>query len=214
MEKQALDLFHQLEGDVRYQEGLNACISCGTCTAICPAAQFSDYDPRSLVEMVQYHDENVLVQLLTGDLIWRCGECLSCKTRCPRGNTPGYLVQALRGLSIKSGLFAESGQGRLQLSLVNTVGKHMLEYGYCVHIDEVDTDYYPEQGPVWEWYRANRISILKQLGANYKQEGAGTLRKISEQSLADLKAIFLETGAIERFRQIEEGVIKSSRDEE
>jgi len=198
-------LHKQLSDDVRFQEGLKVCISCGTCTAICPAAQFFDYDPRTVVETVQRRDETSLEQLLKGDTIWRCGECLSCKTRCPRGNTPGYIIQSLRALSIKTGLFAESTQGSLQLSVKRTVGEHILKYGYCVYIDKIDTDLYPEQGPVWEWYWENRIAILERLGANYNREGPGTLRKISDQSLLDLQAIFIETGAIERFDQIEKG---------
>jgi len=206
-------LVQQLLTDIRFQEGLKACISCGTCTAICPAAQVSDYDPRMLVEMVQTRNEEVLLQLLSGDTIWRCGECLSCKTRCPRGNTPGYIIQALRALSIKTGLFADSKQGNLQLEVKRTVGEHILKYGYCVHIDEIDTGKYPEQGPVWEWYRENRESVLARLGANFNHEGAGTLRRISKQALDDLHSIFLETGAIERFQQIEDGTAKNSVNE-
>ncbi|MEI6883291.1 MAG: 4Fe-4S dicluster domain-containing protein [Bacteroidota bacterium] len=200
---------NQLFDDIRIREGLKACISCGTCTAICPAAQVSDYDPRMVVEMVQYRNEEILLELLKGDTIWRCGECLSCKTRCPRGNTPGYIIQALRALSIKTGFFADSEQGKLQLEIKRTVGEHILKYGYCVHLDEIDTGKYPEQGPVWEWYRENRESILARLGANYNHEGAGTLRRISKQSLDDLYAIFLETGAMERFQQIEDGTTKN-----
>ncbi len=202
----------ELADDIRFKEGLTACISCGTCTAICPAAQFSDYDPRMVVETVQRRDESLLEQLLKSDTIWRCGECLSCKTRCPRGNTPGYIIQSLRALSIKTALFAESEQGKLQLSIKRTVGEHMLKYGYCVFIDEIDTEKFPEQGPVWEWYRENRVAMLDRLGANYHKAGAGTLRTISEQSLADLKAIFLETGAISRFELIEDACRKGVKD--
>jgi len=205
-------LLEQLAEDVRFQEGLTACISCGTCTAICPAAQVSEYDPRVIVETVQRKDESLLSLLLKGNEIWRCGECLSCKTRCPRGNTPGYIIQALRALSIKTGFFGESEQGRLQLKVKRSVGEHILQYGYCVHIDEIDTDSYPEQGPVWEWYRQNREQALERLGANYNQPGPGTLRKISDQALQELKSIFQETGAIERFRQIEEGAVKGEKD--
>ena len=204
------NLVQELFSDIRLQEGLKACINCGTCTAICPAAQVSEYDPRMVMEMVQHHNEEVLLELLKGDTIWRCGECLSCKTRCPRGNTPGYIIQALRALSIKTGLFADSEQGRLQLEIKRSVGEHILKYGYCVHIDEVDTGKYPEQGPVWEWYRENRESLLARLGANYNLEGAGTLRKISKQALDDLYSIFIETGAIERFQQIESGTAKKT----
>jgi heterodisulfide reductase subunit C len=77
-----------------------------------------------------------------------------------------------------------------------------LKYGYCVYIDEIDTDYFPEQGPVWDWIRENRHEILQRLGANYRNYGAGTLRKIPEESLQELRAIFAETGALERFEQI------------
>ena len=202
-----------LAQDIRLQEGLKACISCGTCTAICPAAKVSDYDPRMIVEAVQRNDNTILRQLLQGNEIWRCGECLSCKTRCPRGNTPGYIIQALRALSIKTGMFAESEQGRLQLEVKRSVGEHILKYGYCMHIDEVETGKYPEQGPVWEWYRKYRESVLSRLGANYNQEGPGTLRKISDRSLKDLHAIFIETGAMERFQQIESGTVKKAEDE-
>jgi len=84
----------------------------------------------------------------------------------------------------------------------------MLKYGYCIYIDEVDNEQFPEQGPVWEWFRKNRVKILERLGANYQGEGAGTLRKISEKSLQDLSMIFSITGAFDYFNQIE-SIVKS-----
>ena len=197
------DLYKELEKDVRYLEGLKSCFNCGVCTAICPAAEVSDYDPRQILNIVQEKDETALEELLKSDSIWRCGECLSCKTRCPRGNTPCYVIQALRALSIETGLFIESHQGRKQLALKRTVGEHILKYGYCVFIDEVDNEMYPEQGPVWEWLRQNRESLLERLGTSYNKEQSGTLRKISQESLNDLKKIFDETGASRRFEKIE-----------
>jgi len=185
------DLYKELEKDVRYIEGLKSCFNCGVCTAICPAAEVSDYDPRIVVNIVQQKDEAELEKLLKSDTIWMCGECLSCKTRCPRGNTPCYIIQALRALSIETGLFIESQQGRKQLAVKRTVGDHILKYGYCVFIDEVDTEMYPEQGPIWEWIRLNRESILERLGTSYNKEQSGTLRNISQESLNDLKKIFV-----------------------
>jgi heterodisulfide reductase subunit C len=197
------ELYKELEKDVRYLEGLKSCFNCGVCTAICPAAEVSDYDPRQILNIVQEKDESALEELLKSDSIWRCGECLSCKTRCPRGNTPCYVIQALRALSIETGLFIESHQGRKQLALKRTVGEHILEFGYCVFIDEIDNEMYPEQGPVWEWLRQNRESLLERLGTSYNKEQSGTLRKISQESLNDLKKIFDETGASQRFEKIE-----------
>jgi len=196
-------LSQQLKKDVRYIEGLKSCSNCGICTAGCPAAEVSDYDPRRVVNIVQQDNDAELKKLLKSDTIWRCGECLSCKTRCPRGNTPGYIIQALRALSIETGLFNESGQGRKQLAIKRTVGEHILKYGYCIYIDEVDNDMYPEQGPIWEWLRANRAALLQRLGTSYNKERSGTLRKTSQESLDDLKKIFDVTGGTRRFEKIE-----------
>jgi heterodisulfide reductase subunit C len=199
-----MKLLKELQKDIRFIEGLNACINCGVCTAICPAAAFNNYDPRQIADTVQRGNETEIEQLLKGDTIWYCGECLSCKTRCPRGNTPGYIIQALRALSIETGFFIESEQGRKQLAIKRTVGEHILKYGYCVYIDEVDTDMYPEQGPIWDWLKQNRQQVLERLGTSYQKNESGTLRQIPEESLNDLQRIFDETGATARFEKLEE----------
>lgn len=199
-----MTLYEQLKADFRYQEGMKACINCGTCTAVCPAAAVSNYDPRQIVDLVQKENEQELESLLKGDDIWKCGECLSCKTRCPRDNVPCYIIQSLRALSIDTGYFIESEQGRRQLAVKRTVGDHILEYGYCVYVDEVNTDMYPEQGPVWDWLSKNRHEVLARLGTSYKQNRAGALRNTDSESLVHLRKIFDVTGATDRFRKIEE----------
>lgn len=196
------NLLDRLREDIRYQEGMKACINCGTCTAVCPAAAVSNYDPREIVDLVQSANEDIIIELLSGDQIWYCGECLSCKTRCPRGNTPCYIIQALRSLSIESGLFSKSSEGVKQKELVKTIGSHILEHGYCIYIDNINIQDFPEQGPVWEWFKNNRESLLSKLGCSYNQELPGALRKISPDSMKELNAIFKETGALERFKHI------------
>ncbi|MFN8135442.1 MAG: 4Fe-4S dicluster domain-containing protein [Bacteroidales bacterium] len=91
--------------DIRFVESLKACINCGTCTAICPAAEFYNYDPRVIATTVQSQDDDKIRELMSGDAIWYCGECMSCKTRCPRGNAPGLLIIALRSALSGFGLF-------------------------------------------------------------------------------------------------------------
>ena len=54
-------LYDELMQDVHLEEGLNACINCGTCTAICPAAEFYNYDPR---EYCQYCSNNRMMKKL------------------------------------------------------------------------------------------------------------------------------------------------------
>ena len=107
--------FDMLMEDVRMREGLHSCMNCGVCTGVCPAAEFYNYDPRQIVNIVQTQDDDAIEELMRSDVIWYCGECMSCRPRCPRGNTPAYVIQALRTLSQKLGFFVESEKGRQQL---------------------------------------------------------------------------------------------------
>ena len=186
-----------IKHDERFEEALKACMNCGVCTAICPAAEFYDYDPRQICDTVQRGDEKEIERLLKGDTIWFCGQCMSCKTRCPRGNTAGELISVLRKASQELGYFRESGKGRQQQLLMNGIGTNILEIGYCVHPDRVDPEMHPEQGPVWEWYHKHIADVAPKLGANYHGDGAGALRKISEQDLEEVRRIFEVTGGME-----------------
>jgi len=194
--------YQLLKKDVRFEEGLNACINCGTCTAICPAAEFYNYDPRIIVDTVQSKDNDKIEELLKGDSIWYCGKCMSCKTRCPRENVPGLIIIALRSLSQDLGFFVESEKGRQQLAIKRTVGEWILKYGYCLYLEGVGTELHPEQGPVWDWIQENWADVFKRLGANYKGDGPGILRKIPDKALYEIRKIFEITGANERFNKI------------
>lgn len=199
-------LLNELRTDIRFVEGLNACMSCGVCTAICPAAAYFDYDPRKICLEVQSADKNTLKDILSSEEIWMCGQCLSCKTRCPRGNTPGYVIQVLRRLSQESGLFVHSRLGRQQLLIKRTIGHSILETGYCVHPRLVKPELHPEQGPVWQWVVDNGEELFPHLGSNYYKPGQGGVRQIDSKTLKELRHIFEETGAIRLFEQIEKAM--------
>jgi len=197
-------MYNLLLEDIRFEEGLNACMNCGVCTAICPAAEFYDYDPRKIVDTVQTRDDEKITDLLKSETIWYCGECMSCKTRCPRGNAPGLIIMALRSLSQDLGFFVESEKGRQQLALKRTVGHWILTTGYCLYLEGVGTDLHPEQGPVWDWIQDNWNDLFKKMGANYKGDGPGILRKIPEEAMDEIREIFKVTGGMKRFENIEE----------
>jgi heterodisulfide reductase subunit C len=190
--------------DIRFEEGLNACMNCGVCTAICPAAEFYDYDPRKIVDLVQAGDDNEIEALLKSETIWYCGECMSCKTRCPRGNTPAFVVMSLRSLSQKLGFFTESEKGRQQFAIKRTVGENIFKYGYCVASYAVSPEMHLEQGPIWEYILDNSHDVFERLGGKIDELGAGPLRKIPEDAKEELKKIFEVTGGKELFNTIEE----------
>jgi heterodisulfide reductase subunit C1 len=199
-----MKLYEKLTQDVRFVEGLKACLNCGTCTAICPAAEFYNYQPRQIAEILQTRDDERIEALLKSETIWYCGECMSCVTRCPRGNAPGLLITALRTLSQDLGYFIESEKGRQQLAIKRTVGDWILQFGYCLFPSHISPEMHPEQGPVWEWEHENLEKVMERLGANYRKTGNGILRKVPDEDLEELRKIFDVTGGTERFNKIEE----------
>ena len=191
------NLIDIIKSDVRYEDSLKACMNCGICTAICPAAEFYDYDPRRICDTVQRGDEEQIEKLLRSDTIWYCGQCMSCKPRCPRGNVPGAVINILRKVSQDMGYYKESHMGRQQTDLMGGIGNNILNIGYCVHPDVVFPEKHPEQGPVWEWYIKNIKAVAPKFGANYHGEGAGALRKINPETMEELRNIFRVTGGME-----------------
>lgn len=196
-------LYNQLLKDIRFVEGMNACMNCGVCTAICPAAEFYDYDPRKIVDEVQKKNEQAIEKLLESETIWYCGECMSCKTRCPRGNTPALVVMSLRALSQKLGYFTKSEKGRQQFAIKRTVGENIFKYGYCVASYAVSPELHREQGPIWDYILEHTNDVYERLGGQINELGAGPLRKIPDDAKEELRKIFEVTGGKELFDTIE-----------
>lgn len=207
-----MNLFDELRKDYRFREGFHNCINCGTCTAICPAAEFYRYDPRRIVDTVQTRDNDAIEALLKSDTIWYCGECMSCVTRCPRRNGPGLVVMALRELSIRLGYFTESEKGRQMLPLTHMMTGNILSYGYCIHPKTFRWEDHKESGPVWKWHTEHLEKSLERQGANYMGDGPGVLRRIPQESLDELKAIFDVTGGTERILHVERCSAEKARE--
>lgn len=205
-------LYDRLLSDYRLKEGLNACINCGTCTAICPAAEFYKYDPRRIVDIVQSQDDAEIEKLLKSETIWYCGECMSCVTRCPRKNAPGLIIMALRNLSIETGLFMESEKGRQMYILCKDLNHNVLNYGYCVYPRNFKYDGHPEAGKVWEWEEKHIDDVYERLGANLDGNGRGAMRKIPQEDLDQLKRIYDITGATERLEKVKQAGIKKAEE--
>lgn len=191
-----------IKQDVRFDDALKACMNCGMCTAICPAAEFYNYDPRRICDIVQRGDESAIEGLLRSETIWYCGQCMSCKPRCPRGNAPGEIITVLRKLSQELGYFKDSQMGRQQVELMQTTAQNILEIGYCVHPDKAKPEKHPEQGPIWEWFIENIEEVAPKLGANYHKEGAGALRIVPHEDMEEIRKIFEVTGGMELRKKV------------
>ena len=100
--------------------GFERCIQCGRCTASCPAAyMYEEYSPRDVMRKLQMGDIDSLMRS-----VWKCGQCYSCRARCPRNNSVAMGVLALREASIARGLAPEQ-----ITSVVQLIWKNLYERG-------------------------------------------------------------------------------------
>lgn len=205
-------LYDRLMKDYRIKEGLNACINCGTCTAICPAAEFYKYDPRQIVDIVQSQDDTEIEKLLKSNTIWYCGECMSCVTRCPRKNAPGLVIMALRSLSIDMGYFMESEKGRQQYVVSKDLCGNILNYGYCVYPRTFKYATHKEAGKVWKWEEEHMEDVYERLNANLDGPGPGAVRKIPQKDLDEIKRIFDVTGGTDRVNAVKAAAEKKAKE--
>lgn len=204
--------FDMLLEDIRVREGLKSCMNCGVCTGVCPAAEFYDYDPRQIVNTVLTRDDEQIERLLRSETIWYCGERLSCRPRCPRGNTPAYVIQGLRTLSQRLGFFVESEKGRQQLAIKRLIGDNILKTGYCLVPRNIKPELHPEQGAVWEWITRNDEEVYGRFTPVYGAEGQGALRRIDEESMRELHRIFDVSGGREFYDTIERHSERKARE--
>ncbi|MCD6453788.1 MAG: 4Fe-4S dicluster domain-containing protein [Candidatus Aminicenantes bacterium] len=72
---------------------INACFSCGNCTAICPLSDEKNSFPR---KMIRYSLLGLEEKIITSPDPWLCYYCGECTETCPREADPGGLMMALR----------------------------------------------------------------------------------------------------------------------
>ena len=137
---------------------------------------------------------------------------MSCRPRCQRGNTPGYVIQSLRTLSQRLGFFTESRKGRQQLALKRIIGENILRTGYCITPRLVRPELHPEQGPVWQWIYDNDGEIFGRFSPAYMRRGAGALRRMDDDSLDEIRRIFEVSGGSEMFDAIERHSDRKARE--
>jgi heterodisulfide reductase subunit C len=77
--------------------GLNCCIQCATCSAVCPAVAFMDHTPRRLIGMI---NAGMRDEVLDSNTYWTCASCYACSDQCPKGIKPSELMYVLKRYSV------------------------------------------------------------------------------------------------------------------
>ena len=81
--------------------GLNACFSCGSCSAGCPIHEvFPDYNPKKLAKMVRL---GMRKEVLSSPHIWYCATCRNCVEHCPQNVEFFSILNVLKNMAAKEG---------------------------------------------------------------------------------------------------------------
>ena len=77
---------------------LEACYSCGACSAVCPLSEGELSFPRKMIRYSLLGLEN---RILASPEPWLCYYCGECSKTCPREADPGGLMMALRRMTVR-----------------------------------------------------------------------------------------------------------------
>lgn len=87
---------------------VNACFSCGNCTAICPLVDADTTFPRRFIRLAQVGLE---ADLVASKELWTCYQCGVCSTRCPMEAEPAEFMATARRFAIAH--YDKTGLARL-----------------------------------------------------------------------------------------------------
>ena len=76
---------------------VNACFSCGNCTAICPLADNDATFPRRVIRLAQV---GLRDELVASKELWTCYHCGRCTDRCPQEADPAEFMTTARRFAI------------------------------------------------------------------------------------------------------------------
>lgn len=172
--------------------GIDRCLQCGACTSSCPAARFTDYNPRTMIKRVMENDMSVIED----ETIWNCFYCYTCHLRCPRNNSPTQVVQVLRQMAINKGI----GLDRLKVLL--EYGDTFAELGVSkipdLYVGQMEDDL----GIRWREFKNNLDSVRSELGL-----GAVAVK---DSGRVEIRAILAGIGFFERQEKLKQMVESES----
>lgn len=123
---------------------LQACYSCGNCSAVCPLSEGEASFPRKMIRYALLGLEN---RLISSPEPWLCYYCGECSDTCPREADPGGLMMALRRFAIRrysAGRIADvfytsfaSGIAWIALSLIAALAIFLF-HNPAMNLEEVD----------------------------------------------------------------------------
>lgn len=130
------------EAEDRCGQNLRLCYQCLKCTAGCPTAPYMDFNPNTIVRMIQL---GLKQEVLESTAIWLCVSCEACGTRCPNEIDIGVLMDALREMSLEEGYRAQDAN----IVALHNAFMESIKRGGRVHEATMLMEYKLRSGDYW-----------------------------------------------------------------
>ncbi|MEN6553583.1 MAG: 4Fe-4S dicluster domain-containing protein [Methanobacterium sp.] len=168
------------------KSGFKKCIQCGRCTASCPAAyRYADYRPRDLMRRFMLDD---IYPEELNKIIWKCGQCYSCRARCPRNCKAGLGVLALQTKAVLEG----SAPPEI-MDISEKIKKNLCLKGETFLPSTLDIDLLSEFGE--QTYHRCGDNNLKRERLGFKSDDARSV-PVPEDALVEIQEILKVTGFV------------------
>lgn len=208
------EIFEDIRSHQLYDMEIHGCLNCGICTATCPSAQYYDYSPREIVQLLWTENLEGIYDAMQ-EKIWACAQCYTCAARCPFENSPGGLVMIMREVAIKHELPSVKEVlrpfSRVLLKVVST--------GNQLAPNMITKEAFPDWGPNVAKVDAP-LMILRKAIPMPTMHTLDTAWEVNLRTSVELYTIWEATGVLRQLESVDENlfdvvsdVMEEKRDE-
>lgn len=175
------ELTHQMVKD------LEKCLQCGKCTAQCPAAKISSYNPRQIIRDIRMGN---IEKVISSHELWLCFFCSGCYAACPRDINFPFAVAMLR----YAALAQNYGWDEVK-RIKDPYAQDYYETGLSVSVRE--------RNPGVQKEIANHSKTDGKMTTIRKKIGLSAERTVSAKALSEIRFISDATGMTDLFKEID-----------
>jgi heterodisulfide reductase subunit C len=171
---------------------LEKCLQCGKCTASCPAARLSSYNPRRLIRDIRMGN---VEKVISSQELWLCFFCSTCYAVCPQDINFPFAIAMLRYAALAKGY----GWAEVR-KIKDPYAQDYYNTGLSVSPEEAN--------PGIKKAVAGNSGTDGSIGSVREKMGIAPTREVSEKALAEIQFIADATGMTDLFENIEDMVDK------
>ena len=188
-DKKFAELTHQMVKD------LEKCLQCGKCTAQCPAAKISSYNPRAIIRDLRMGN---VEKVISSQELWLCFFCSGCFAACPRDINFPFAVAMIRYAALAQGYGWEEVK-----KIKDPYAQDYYNTGLSVNIIE--------KNPTVQKAIARHSKTDGSIETIRKQIGLSGRRVVSEKAMSEIRFISDATGMTDLFKEINKKKAKDKK---